>query len=813
MQNDFMKLLLLTATSLMIQNSKGQEKNDHVRIRSFDSGWRFSRTSGIDAEMSDFNDAKWRLLDLPHDWSIEDIPDQVSSKTIGPFSKDSPGDAATGHTVGGTGWYRKAFTLHAADARKLVSVYFEGAYMETDVWVNGKPVGEHKYGYTSFYFDITKYCKPAGQVNIMAVRVVNKGKNSRWYSGSGLYRHVRLIVTDPLHIDQWGVSITTPKPSPQSATVRIRTKIINSTHSNVSAKIQTHILDAAGKRVAQTESTKSIPANGHIDVLQSVEVKTPKLWSLETPNLYRAEVTVIKNNKAKDAATTPFGIRSISITTENGLLLNGKKVELRGGCVHQDNGVLGSSTIDRAEEKRIELLKSNGFNAIRCSHNPPSEKFLETCDRLGMLVIDEAFDQWEKPKNPDDYHQFFDAWWEKDLSSMILRDRNHPSIILWSIGNEIEERADSSGLEIAKNLKAKARELDPTRLITEAFCEFWEHPGRPWDQTAPGFALLDVCGYNYQWGRYETDHKNFPNRIIVGTESVPQHAFQNWDQVEKHAYVIGDFVWTAMDYLGESGIGHSYCDTGKATLLEPWPWFNGYCGDIDLIGGKKPQSYYRDVVWRRSKIELAVHVPNASGCKEQVSYWGWPDEERSWTWPGNEGKIMQVNVYSRSPRVRLLLNGKIVDEKTPDSLLTAKFELPYAPGELKAVSVEDGKETANVVLSTAGSAKSLRLKADRQKINANRNDLSFVTVEVVDEKGNLVPNADIPVQFTIGGNGGLAGAGNANPADMMSFTQPKRNTFRGKCLVVLRPSGSAGKISLEARAEGLGSAEIAVETK
>ncbi len=424
---------------------------------------------------------------------------------------------------------------------------------------------------------------------------------------------------------------------------------------------------------------------------------------------------------------------------------------------------LGSAVIDRAEERRIELLKSNGFNAIRCSHNPPSEKFLETCDRLGMLVIDEAFDQWEKPKNPDDYHQFFDAWWERDFSSMIMRDRNHPSIILWSIGNEIEERADPAGLEIAKKLIAKARELDPTRMITEAICEFWEHPGRPWDQTAPAFALLDVSGYNYQWERYENDHKNFPNRIMVGTESVPQHAFQNWDQVEKHAYVIGDFVWTAIDYLGESGIGHSDCDTGKATQQEPWPWFNGYCGDIDLIGGKKPQSYYRDVVWRRSKVELAVHVPHESGCKEQVSYWGWPDEEQSWTWPGNEGKLMQVNVYSRSPKVRLLLNGKMMEEKTPDSLLTAKFELPYAAGELKAVNVENGKETASVVLTTAGEARGLRLKADRQQINASRNDLSFVTVEVVDEKGNLVSNANIPVQFTISGSGGLAGTGNANP--------------------------------------------------
>lgn len=789
-----------------------QTEKNIARTRSFDLDWRFTRDSVAGAEQPGFDDSKWRELDLPHDWSIEDLPVQVEGKTVGPFSKDSPGAAATGHTIGGTGWYRKTFTLNVADTGKLLSVYFGGAYMETDVWVNGVYVGANRHGYTSFSFDITKFCKPAGQANTIAVRVVNRGKNSRWYSGSGIYRHVWLIITDPLHIDTWGVYVTTPKVSIRSATVKVEAKIQNEKNKKTDTKIRTRLLDAANHVVGQSEMVQSIEANGKINVSENIEISAPKIWSLNSPELYHAEVAIIEDGKIKDITTTQFGIRTLSFSAENGFQLNGKMIKLKGGCIHHDNGILGAVAIDRAEERKVELLKANGFNAIRCSHNPPSEKFLEVCDRLGMLVIDEAFDQWQKPKNPEDYHRFFNDWGEKDFSSMIMRDRNHPSIILWSIGNEIEERADSSGLEITKKLKAKAKELDPSRLITEAVCEFWDHPGRSWSRTAPAFELLDVSGYNYQWWQYENDHKNFPKRIIMGTESVPQHAFQNWQLIEKHPYVIGDFVWTAMDYLGESGIGHTGYDTGKDSQLKPWPWFNANCGDIDLTGIKKPQSYYRDVVWGRSVIEMAVHAPYPKGGQEQISYWGWPDEERSWTWPGNEGKMMEVKVYSRAPKVRLMLNGKMIEEKVPDSVLTAKFELPYQPGELKAIAVENGKEMGSVVLNTSGPAKKIHFIADRQKINADRNDLSYITVEVVDEKGNVVPNESIPVEFSISGNGEIAGIGNGNPADMAGFKQPVRNTFRGKCLVILRPKKGGGDITLEAKANGLSPVRIIVST-
>jgi len=787
------------------------------RVRDFDADWHFVRDSVAGAEQPGFDDSKWRVLDLPHDWSIEDLPEQIPGKTVGPFSKESEGalkGGAVGHTVGGTGWYRKTFTLNAEDKDKLISVYFEGAYTETDIWLNGNHVGDHKHGYTSFYFDITKFCKPPGEKNLIAVRVINKGMNSRWYSGSGIYRHVKLIVTDPLHIDPWGMHVTTPAVSDQEATVKLVTIVSNGKNERSDIKITARVLDADNKVVGESEASSSVNANGKTQTVQDIAIRSPKLWSPESPYLYKAEVTVSMNGNAEDATTTSFGIRTIRFSAENGFTLNGKELELKGGCVHHDNGILGAAAIDRAEERRIELLKANGFNAVRSSHYPPSPAFLDACDRLGMLVIDEAFDMWEKPKNPDDYHKFFDEWWERDLSSMVLRDRNHPSVILWSIGNEIQERADSSGLAIIKKFRPVINQFDSTRLITSAVCEFWDNPGKKWDATAATFASLDVGGYNYQWYQYESDHKQFPDRIMVGTESVPQHALENWRLVEKDNYVIGDFVWTAMDYLGESGIGHTVCTNQKGEFSMPWPWFNSWCGDIDLIGNKKPQSYYRDVVWRRSKIEMAVHAPMPDSCKEQVSYWGWPEEQQSWTWPGNEGKRLSVNVYSRSPLVRLELNGKIIGEKQiPDTLITAKFEVPYEAGELKAIAVENGKEVGSVILKTANAPKTILLKADRSEIHADRNDLSYVTVEIVDDKNNVVPNANIPVEFSVSGAGEMAAVGSANPSEMASFHQPKRNTFRGKCLVILRPKGDPGDITLDAKSPGLQSAKIVVVTK
>jgi beta-galactosidase len=537
------------------------------------------------------------------------------------------------------------------------------------------------------------------------------------------------------------------------------------------------------------------------------------LWSAESPNLYKAVSYIRSNNVVTDSVITPFGIRTIHADAKNGLLVNGHPTELKGGCIHHDNGPLGSATYDRAEERKIEILKQNGFNAIRTSHNPPSTPLLEACDRLGMYVIDEAFDMWQRPKNPEDYHLYFDSNWKKDLTSMIRRDRNHPAVIFWSIGNEINERADSSGLVIEKKLINEVRRLDTTRMITEAICFFWDHPGWKWDTTAKAFALLGVGGYNYQWKEYEPDHIKFPERIMMGTESVPKESWENWQQVEQHPYVIGDFVWTAFDYMGETGIGHSILNNRPDSFAMTWPWYNAYCGDIDLTGFKKPQSYYRDVVWDRSPVEIAVHRPLPDTMKEIVSYWGWPDEMQSWTWHVADGKPMEVRVFSKARHVRLELNGKIVGEQDiPANSITAVFTVPYQPGTLKAIVSDNGSGKGTKTLQTTGSSARVRLTPDRSSISSAAGDLSYVTVEIVDQQGNIVPDAEVPLQFEIAGTGELAATGNANPSDMASFTKPERKTFRGRCIAIVRSNGDKGMITVRVKAKGLESGETQIET-
>jgi beta-galactosidase len=421
--------------------------------------------------------------------------------------------------------------------------------------------------------------------------------------------------------------------------------------------VRTRILDATGKVVKTTDSRLRLPSKETRPVEQTLTVRSPKLWSLESPELYSAEVEIVAARKTVDAVSTRFGIRKIEVDAERGFRINGQMLKLMGGCIHHDNGPLGAAAIDRAEERRIELLKANGFNAIRSSHNPPSPAFLDACDRLGMLVVDEAFDCWERAKKQQDYHLYFKEWSDRDIASMVRRDRNHPSVVMWSIGNEIPEQFNTNAIPIQKRLREAVLSHDPTRLITQGVCNDGGQVTRNWNTLSdPAFTHLDVGGYNYLPNRYEGDHARHPKRIIMGTESYPKDFFDYWSLVEKHSYIIGDFVWTAMDYFGESGLAHTTFGSGRTPYFLPWPWFNAWCGDIDICGFKKPQSFYRDVVWRRSEIEMMVHAPIPDGQRERVSAWGWPDEAQSWNWSGQEGKPLQVAVYSRCESVRLELN-------------------------------------------------------------------------------------------------------------------------------------------------------------
>lgn len=774
------------------------------RCLSFDEQWKFHYGDVADAFETSFDDSRWQTLDVPHDWSVEM-----------PFSREQ-GTPANGQTVGGTGWYRKSFQLQNDDVGKLHRLYFEGVYMETDVWLNGRHVEYHPYGYTSFFCDITPYCKPAGEENILAIRVRNEGKNSRWYSGSGIYRHVWLETTNRLHLDTWGLYITTPVAGQEKAMVRISAEAINETGQTENIKLNIQIKDASGNIVTEQNTDEQMNSGERKTLVRNIEILHPTLWSADSPVLYTATVTLAVGRQNRDCISSTFGIRSIEFSSTKGFLLNGQPLKLKGGCVHHDNGLLGAASIDRAEERKVELLKANGFNAVRCAHNPPAPKFLDACDRLGLLVIDEAFDQWQKPKNPDDYHRFFDEWHERDLASMLLRDRNHPSVIMWSIGNEIKERADSSGVALAAKLKDIVRRYDDTRPVTAAINHFWDNPGLIWKDSEKAFHHLDVCGYNYKWNEYQNDMQFFPDRIIYGSESTPMEAAVSWDLAEKYPCVIGDFVWTAFDYLGESGIGHAILvkDNEKDPPLFPgWSWFNGWCGDIDICGDRKPQFLLRNILWGGSKIEMAVHTPVPQGYREALSYWGWTDEYPSWNWSGYENQPLEVRVFTRYPSVRLYLNGKLSEEKTVPTVnsLTAKdhsgytavFKVNYQPGELKAMGLENGIEKEGVTLKTTGLPAKIRLTPDRLQIKPSRNDLVYIHIELIDENGNVIPDNDRKVQLTLSGFGEIAASGNASPTDMESFRSSSPKTYKGKALAIIRPAGKQGAIVLTAKAEGL----------
>ena len=826
---------LLFVTGVLLPGFSGKRPPEvSVRDKNFNSGWKFIRDSIPGAENPEFNDSRWLTVDLPHDYSIMHLPGEAGPDKIGPFSRKSPGNGnSTGHVIGGEGWYRKSFVTSKKDRDKTVILKFDGVYMESEVWVNGRKAGVHKNGYTPFWFDITSLLNPVGKSNVIAVKVRNNGRNSRWYSGSGIYRNVHLTVVDPVHVPTWGIRITTPRISPESAAVNVDVEIRNNSEKPVRAKLGIVISNKNGKQAGSVSETVLLAARSGKTLTGIIEVQNPLLWSVDTPDLYTAEVTVEAGGRMGDRVSTTFGIRSVEFSAEKGFLLNGKALELKGTCLHHDNGLLGSAAIERAEVRKVELMKAAGFNAIRCSHNPPSEAFLDACDRLGILVIDEFTDMWEWYKNPQDYSVFFREWWGKDLTDMILRDRNHPGIIMWSIGNEILEKSDSSRIRIAEQLAKHVRRLDDTRTVTQAITGVFYPDG--WESTAPMFEFTEVCGYNYSPDKFETDHQRYPSRIMYTSESFPKDAYDYWKAVTDHPYVIGDFVWTGMDYIGEVSLGSSsYVPAGQQTGMSGnfsgykiprgvnifdmmanrpslWPYYVAWCGDLDLTGEKKPQMLYRDVLWDNSKVEINVHAPIPEGFAESLSGWGWPDELPSWNWPGNEGKPMQVRVFTKASMVRLELNGKMVGEKElyGSDKFVAAFEVPYEPGELKAIVLDGGRETGRKVLKTAGEPVALRLTADRSRLKADPSDLSFVKIELVDKDGIVVTHDPVQVRLGVTGNGYLAASGNADPKDMSSVNNTLVNTFRGRAQAVVRPSGR-GELKLTAGSPGLKSAELVI---
>jgi beta-galactosidase len=873
---------LATQTLSGASSSAAPSAVEVKRQQSFDSGWRFFRGDASGAEAPGFDDSSWRLLDLPHDYSVEDLPARPADANgegavwgtstipirVGPFDTElSEGGRSMGWLVGGTGWYRRRFSAAAVPADGQVEIVFDGVYMNSDVWLNGVHLGNHPYGYTAFAYDLTPHLSRDGE-NVLAVRVRNEGRNTRWYSGSGIYRHVWINTTGSVRVPLWGVFVTTPEVSRDGAVVNVAVQLENRGNSAQDVTVRIRLFDSNDASAGTREVRQSVAAGGSAEVEQALTVSAPQLWSMGSPQLYRAEVALLVGGNASDAVTTSFGIRTVEVDAERGLRINGESLKLKGACIHHDNGILGACAIDRAEERRVELMKAHGYNFIRTAHNPPSSAFLDACDRLGMLVMDEAFDGWERQKNPQDYHLYFNDWWQRDIDAMVLRDRNHPSVISWSIGNEVREKTEPRGIELGKLLAEHVRTLDLTRPVSigadglRPTSQSAEEQGKGMD---PHFQYVDIAGYNYGETFYEPDHARNPKRVILGTESYPRRAYVCWEPVERLPYLIGDCVWTGMDHLGEAAIGNAQLSEparrrrgpgggpgggfggpggagaaggpGGAPLVVaspgaaqtgasgfgpsaaglsfriPFPWFNNYCGDIDLIGQAKPQWYYRRVLWGLSKLEMAVQRPVPERRTELISMWGYSDELRSWTWRGADGKTVKVRVYTTGDQVRLFLNGKEVGVKpvSPETELKAEFEIAYAPGELKAVSFEQGRQIAELAFKTVGEAARLRLTADRGAISGDRNDLSFVTLEVLDAAAELVPDAVVPVRISVTGAGELAASGTANPKDVESFRKPNLKTFRGRCLAIVRPKGAAGVATVRAEAAGFAPATVAVQ--
>jgi beta-galactosidase len=734
------KFVSLFAALLMAVTAFGANRGI-TRKQLFDANWQFSQDS-----------TKWRMVNLPHDWSIECD-----------FDKDAPSGHDGAYLPTGKGWYRKTFTLGKNLQDKIMRLYFEGVYMNAEVYVNGHRAGGHPYGYSSFFVNVTPYVK-MGQ-NEVEVRVDNsQQKNCRWYSGSGIYRHVWLLTTGKRYIDEWSVSVVTPDIH----------------HVKINAEV-----------VMEDGSRKPISKN--------IDVEQPRLWSPENPYLYHTTIEA-----EGDVVPVTYGIRTIEYSAEKGLLLNGRPILLNGGCVHHDNGILGAAAFDAAEYRRVRLLKEAGFNAIRTSHNPPSETFLKACDELGLLVIDEAFDGWRDKKNEYDYSMLIDQWWQEDIKAMILRDRNHPSVFCWSTGNEVIERKKIEVVKTAHNLNTLCRQLDPQkRPVTSALCA-WDPE---WDIYDPLAAEHDIVGYNYMIHKSQSDHERVPGRVMMQTESYSRDTWRNYRKVQDEPWVIGDFVWTAMDYLGESGIGRWYYEGEPAK--EPWegpmfPNHAAYCGDIDLVGHRKPISHYRSMLWNQDgeQLYMAVREPDGYYGKIKTTMWSvWPTYE-SWTWPGHEDKNIDVEVYSHYPKVSLYLNNRLVGEKEVTQGM-ATFTLPYQFGVLRAEA--GGK---NVTLQTAGEAEAIRLTTDRTTLKADGQDLAFITVELTDAHGILNPISSNELTASVSGSATLIGFGNADIKDCDRYTDNTHKAWKGRALLVVRSTGKKGKATISVQGKSLKTAHV-----
>ena len=796
--------LLAVALALLLASPGGADEPNHQRLL-IDNNWRFQpiEHATITAPPA-FDKTTWRNVNLPHDWSIESAP-----------AADAPSEGAGGFFATGVGVYERTINAPETWAGKRVSIEFEGVYQRATVWLNGKQMGTHYYGYTPFRFDLTEQLQLGGP-NQLTVQVDNSQQpNCRWYSGSGIYRHVWLHVTEPVHVERDSVAVRTLQLQPDHADVNVALSIKNTTSEAAERTVTVEVLNSRGENVASESKSITIPSAQAIGIKQQLRLKQPRLWTINAPELYRLRVRLASINDSGSAKTpsdevnTNFGVRTITISASNGLLLNGQPIKLLGGNVHHDLGPLGAASFDGAEQRRVRLLKQAGFNAVRTSHNPPSKAFLQACDELGLLVIDEIYDGWVKHKQDQDYGDRFRDWYLDEIETWVRRDRNHPSVIMWSIGNEVYERGDESAVELASNMVGRVRALDPTRPVTAGLNGL----GKPtdWPKLDRLFGTLDATGYNYELHRSEADHQRVPDRVIYSSESYPADVFSAWKLAQQHPCVVGDFVWSAVDYLGEAGIGRVFSPTEEARphwVGSHFPWRGAACGDIDLIGQRKPISHYRNIVWDRGeKLYACVKVP-APGADEGASWnltpWSVTPTLATWTWPGHEGKRLTLEVYARYDRVQVELNGEPITEAKTGEPEQFKCELPitYLPGKITVTGLKNGEPAEQITLQTTGPPTQIALTPEHASILAGQQQVAFVHVELRDSAGNLClqsdSQSDRDIHYELEGPGKILAIGSADLTSQASYQANPRATYRGRALVIVRATGAPGNITLKA---------------
>lgn len=807
----YKKNLLLVVLSVLLAVSSNSQP---VRqIINFNEGWKFYLGDTL-ASATKFNDSKWRSLQLPHDWSIE-----------GNFSSEHTTTTQGGALPAGVGWYRKSFQIPAGGNNKNITIEFDGVYCNSQVWINGHNLGIWPYGYTSFSYNLTPYILPAPQRNVIAIKVDNsKQPNSRWYSGSGIYRNVRLVVTGSIAVKKWGQFITTPIVGEKQATIRLQTVIANTADITKDVKLVTKIFNAAGKQVGLKNKAGEAIVNvkkGETEQVQEFELNLPRLWSVNSPHLYKAITQLWADGKIIDEISETFGIRYFSFDKDKGFFLNGEPLKILGVCNHHDLGALGAAVNERAIERQLEILKKMGVNAIRTAHNPPAPELLTLCDKMGFLVMDEAFDMWAKKKNKYDYFSYFNEWHQKDLEAMVLRDRNHPSVFMWSVGNEIREQFDSTGISITRELVNIVKKIDSTRPVTAGLSEW--NPEKNYMYKA---GALDVVGLNYHHEVYEDFQKHYPGQIFLGSENMsafatrghysfpsdstyfwpaasPQKIVENgnpdytvsaydqvsaywgsthettWKIIKKHAFLSGLFVWSGFDFIGEP-------------IPYPWPARSSYYGIIDLAGFPKDVYYMYQSEWTTTPV---LHI---------FPHWNWQ--------PGQWVDVWAY--YNNADEVELFLNGESLGVKNKQNDdLHVMWRVPFTQGTLKAITRKNGKKVLEKEIRTAGKPVKIILTADRARIKADGKDLSFITATIVDANNNIVPTANNELRWEITGAGKLAATDNGYQADTISFKSPVRKSWKGLSLGIVQALQKKGSISVKVSAATLQAAVINIKVE